>query len=294
MRKFFEIPEKIFLTLIFTNLSLIFANAETVTLKSGKIIEGKILEKNDQYIKIDIAGSPVYYERKYIASIEEGPAVSLLPQESALKDGKFYFKEALRLASESKISEAESELKKGLEINPSDHNLTELANMINNLKTGKVNERYARYVFNGSYYLINNKYEEAIKEFQEGLKINPADPDVHYYLGVANFSLDNYQEAIDYFKKVSILQPDNGEVHYYVGLSHYFLGQYQEAISNLEKSVELDPNDAEAYSILGMSNYALGRLSETKQALIKAKDLFKNKGDLLKSAEIEEFLKKIS
>ncbi|OGX39904.1 MAG: hypothetical protein A2984_02210 [Omnitrophica WOR_2 bacterium RIFCSPLOWO2_01_FULL_41_12] len=265
--------------------NLVFA--ETVTLKSGKIIEGKILEKNDQYIKIDVAGSPIYYERKYISSIDESDA-------SVLKDAKFYFKEALRLASESKLNEAESALKKGLEINSSDYNLQELSRMINNLKAGSINEKYAHYLFSGSHYLINNRYDEAIKEFQAGLSINPNDPDLYYYLGIAYFSLDKHQEAIDYFKKVLTIQPNNDEVYYYVGISQYFLGQYQEAISNLEKSVELNPNDAESYSILGMSNYALGRLSEAKEALVKARDLFKNKGDYLKSADIDDFLNKIS
>ncbi len=35
--------------------------AETLTLKSGKIVEGKIVEKSDNFIKIEIEGIPLTY-----------------------------------------------------------------------------------------------------------------------------------------------------------------------------------------------------------------------------------------
>lgn len=60
----------IFLTLLFIiNYDLLFA--DTLILKSGKVIECKILEKNQDYIKIEYAGGPLYYERKYIKQANE-------------------------------------------------------------------------------------------------------------------------------------------------------------------------------------------------------------------------------
>lgn len=44
--------------------------AETVSLKSGKTIEGKILEKTDKAIKIDISGIPITYYFEEIESID--------------------------------------------------------------------------------------------------------------------------------------------------------------------------------------------------------------------------------
>lgn len=47
--------------------------AETIVLKSGKTIEGKIVERSDKYIKVDIAGVTVPYFLDEVDKIEEVP-----------------------------------------------------------------------------------------------------------------------------------------------------------------------------------------------------------------------------
>ena len=63
------------LKLIFPALLFIICSdlsfADTLILKSGKVIECKILEKKQEYIKVEYAGSPLYFECKYIRQINE-------------------------------------------------------------------------------------------------------------------------------------------------------------------------------------------------------------------------------
>jgi len=268
----------IILVLSFSTL----ASAETVTLKSGKQIQGKITEKTDQYIKIESEGTPLYYERKFIKSIEE---------DKTSEDANFYLKAGLKYGSEAKFKEAEQEFKKGLEINPSDHNLGESLRLIDDLKNGRIKEDYTLYLFKGSNELMNKQYKEAIPEFKEALKLYPADSDLYYYLGVCNYYLEQYQEAIDYLQKAQKAKP-NDDVYYYLGITHYSLGQYPEALNYLNKLLEINPNDAEAYSIIGTCNYLMGNLGLAKENLSKAKELFKKQGDYLKASDLEEFLGK--
>ena len=47
-----------------------FVFAETLVLKSGQRLEGKIIEKTDKYIKINFEGVTVNYDVDEIASIE--------------------------------------------------------------------------------------------------------------------------------------------------------------------------------------------------------------------------------
>lgn len=63
---------KIFIILLLICLCFqIVTSAETIVLKSGKTIEGKIVEKTDKYIKIDFYGVPLTYFLDEIVSEEE-------------------------------------------------------------------------------------------------------------------------------------------------------------------------------------------------------------------------------
>lgn len=59
------------ITIILIALSLITpAFAETIFLKSGKTIEGKLIERTDKYIKIDFEGVPLTYYFDEIEKVE--------------------------------------------------------------------------------------------------------------------------------------------------------------------------------------------------------------------------------
>ncbi len=55
---------------LFLSVSSVFA--ETIVLKSGKTVEGKLIEKTDEYIKIDFQGVPLTYFKEEIASAQNG------------------------------------------------------------------------------------------------------------------------------------------------------------------------------------------------------------------------------
>lgn len=279
----------VFLSLIFP--SVIFA--ESVTLKSGRKIEGKILERAPGYIKIEINGSPVYYEPKYIKSIENDSTPIIPPQEEPpLRDATFYLKEGFRYASAARFQEAESAFKKGLAIKSADHNLKEALKMTEDLKAGLINEEYALHLFKGSDCLINARYEQAVPEFKEALRLTPDNADLYYYIGLCHYSLEQYPEAISYLKKAEERKQDE-EIYYYLGVSNYSLGRYPEAISYLEKAIALNPGDAESYSLIGTIHLLLGLAQQGKDSLNKAKVLFQDNGDYLKAKEIEDFLSRL-
>lgn len=53
----------------------------------------------------------------------------------------------------------------------------------------------------GQSYLINREYENAIKKFSEGLRINPHDPELYYYLGLALEGAEKYTDAVNAYEK---------------------------------------------------------------------------------------------
>ena len=73
------------ITAIFSLIFLFVSSsifAETIVLKSGKTIEGKMLEKTDKYARVDIDGVPVTYYLEEILSIENISSNESLPSGS--------------------------------------------------------------------------------------------------------------------------------------------------------------------------------------------------------------------
>lgn len=53
----------------------------------------------------------------------------------------------------------------------------------------------------GQSYLLNKEYEKAIIKFSEALKINPHDPEIYYYLGLAYEGAGKLPEAIRMYQR---------------------------------------------------------------------------------------------
>lgn len=52
-----------------------FLLADTLFLKSGKVLECRILEKTSDYVKVEYSGQPLYFELKYVRQIDQEPSV---------------------------------------------------------------------------------------------------------------------------------------------------------------------------------------------------------------------------
>ncbi|MFH0827209.1 MAG: tetratricopeptide repeat protein [Candidatus Omnitrophota bacterium] len=269
--------------------------AESVTLKSGKRIEGKILEETDQYIKIEEDGRALYYERKFISSIEATPqeTVAAAPKDEALLTDTDYLKEGLKYGAEARFEEAEEALKKGLAVKADAHNLKEVLKLINQLKSGSVKQAYALHMFKGSNYLMNRQFEEAMPEFLAALKMD-SNPDLYYYLGVCSYSLAQYEQAIGYLEKAAVEIKDDNEIYYNLGISHYALRQYPQAVGYLKKALEINAQDADSYGVLGTCHLILGQKQLAREELSKSIELFRKQGDYLKASDVETFLKQIN
>lgn len=57
----------------------------------------------------------------------------------------------------------------------------------------------------GQSYLLNKEYEKATTKFTAALKINPHDPEIYYYLGLAYEGAGKLLEAIKMYEKTLCL-----------------------------------------------------------------------------------------
>ena len=57
----------------------------------------------------------------------------------------------------------------------------------------------------GQSYLLNKEYNKAITKFSEAMKINPQEPEIYYYLGLAYEGTEKLTEAIKMYEKTLLL-----------------------------------------------------------------------------------------
>jgi len=136
--------------------------AETIVLKSGKTVEGKLIEKTDKYIKIDFQGVPLTYYLDEVESVDEVKQDfplkegKKLPQENNLSsivtnEAKVYFQRGIVDFQQGNMSQAVSSFNKAIEISPN----------------------YANAYYNrGVAYFKSNKFDEAISDYDKSVSLN--------------------------------------------------------------------------------------------------------------------------
>ena len=118
--------------------------------------------------------------------------------------------------------------------------------------------------------------DEAIRQFQEGVRLKPADADTHYNLGVALDKQGQIDEAIRQLQEAVRLDPDYADAHYNLGVAFYQQGRTAEAIRQFQEAIRLKPDLAPAHNNLGT---ALGMTGKTDEAIRQFQEALRLKPD---------------
>jgi tetratricopeptide (TPR) repeat protein len=118
------------------------------------------------------------------------------------------------------------------------------------------------------------KYEAAVTDLQQAVKLSPDWDDPHYVLALSLSELGKLQEAIEEFKQVVTLAiKDEPKIlaYYNMGNAYVDLGQYDKAIESYQQAIKLKSNLSKPHNNLGLAYAAAGRLAdavaEFKQAV---------------------------
>jgi tetratricopeptide (TPR) repeat protein len=95
---------------------------------------------------------------------------------------------------------------------------------------------------------LDNKgrIDEAIRHFQEAVRLKPTFADAHYNLGVALFQRGRTDEAIGQFQDTLRLEPNHVQAHNNLGAALGRKGLTDEAIREFEETLRLKPDHVEA------------------------------------------------
>jgi tetratricopeptide (TPR) repeat protein len=103
------------------------------------------------------------------------------------------------------------------------------------------------------------KAEDARKEFEAELKIDPRNASAEYYLGEVDRQENKTPEAIAHFAAAVKLAPEFGEAQFGLGRSLLDSGKNAEAVAPLEKAARLAPDNPTIHFALATAYQRTGR-----------------------------------
>ena len=114
----------------------------------------------------------------------------------------------------------------------------------------------------GLVLVTQGRTEEALRQYQRAVEINPSFVEAHENLGVLLAQEDQTAEATRHFRKAIELQPDCSDAYNGLGNILANQGHVAEAINHYRKAVEIKPDFAAAHYNLGNALASQGRYAE--------------------------------
>jgi len=99
----------------------------------------------------------------------------------------------------------------------------------------------------GTTYSKKGKYNEAIREYDKAIEINPSYALAYYNRSVAYTKTRQYDKAINDCNKVLQLDPKHASSYYTRGVSYWHLGSKNQAVKDLQTAAKLKHKGAQNY-----------------------------------------------
>ncbi|BCL34929.1 hypothetical protein NSMS1_13760 [Nostoc sp. MS1] len=114
----------------------------------------------------------------------------------------------------------------------------------------------------GNIYLMQNRLDVAVQEYQEAIRLNPNFGETYYNLGLALQQRGEKDGAIRAYRQAVVIEPTRVNGYYNLGLVLYEKGLLGEAIATYQDAIKLDPTKTEAYHNLAIALQQAGKMDE--------------------------------
>ena len=163
---------------------------------------------------------------------------------------------------------------------PSTKPLTETKHYNAKKEAEKDSDSANAHFLRGCSYDELKMYKEAIKAYQQSVKIKPDFAEAYVNLGATYYKLGRYANAIDAYKRAVQIKPSSS-VYNKLGAIYIINGKYSIARDTFKKAIDIDPNDAVAHYNLGVAYFLNGETNAAFREYIILKDLDKERAKSL-------------
>src|SRR5438105_12629253 len=120
-------------------------------------------------------------------------------------------------------------------------------------RAAQLEERYAPNLASAlqqraTVYVSQKKFQEAIADYSEALKVKSNDPDIFERRAYAEMQLKDYDKALHDYNEAIKLSPEEPKYYQVRALIYQNKGDFKAALADTEKTLKLDPSNADAQS----------------------------------------------
>ena len=135
----------------------------------------------------------------------------------------------------------------------------------------KINPSYAQAHNNLGIALQKlKKLNQAIDSYKKAIALNSIFPEAYNNLGNAKREIGNSKDAVQYFKKALEIKFDFPDAHHNLGSAYEETGNVNDALKSFEKAIEIKPNYFQAYNSLGLLLTSLLKFDEATKVYNEA------------------------
>jgi tetratricopeptide (TPR) repeat protein len=97
-------------------------------------------------------------------------------------------------------------------------------------------------------YVSQKKFQEAIADYSEALKVKSNDADIFERRAYAEMQLKDYDKALHDYNQAIKLNPEEAKYYQVRAIIYQEKGDFKAALADTDKTLQLDPNNADAQS----------------------------------------------
>jgi tetratricopeptide (TPR) repeat protein len=118
-------------------------------------------------------------------------------------------------------------------------------------RAAQLEERYAPNLASdlqqrATVYVSQQKFQEAIADYSEALKVKSNDPDIFERRAYAEMQLKDYDKALHDYNEAIKLSPEEPKYYQVRALIHQTKNNFKAAMADVDKTLKLDPNNVDA------------------------------------------------
>ncbi len=138
----------------------------------------------------------------------------------------------------------------------------------------------SRHLQQGLEYFKQQRYPEALQEFEQARSAYPTNPAIENVLGITSTKLNQLNQADQHYKKALALNPSFEDAHKNLGFNYLNEKQWKPAESELKSAIALAPNDPYPHFYLVMVYLATSRDRLAAQEAQPSLPLLRNDPDV--------------